>query len=241
MKIDAKKFTKLMKKFMMDSSSQIVECLLDFNEEGLEIKAMTGGNLATSYIKINKTFFTDYENIGKIGVINFGEFVSAFDKFKSIIDLNLSGVTLILKEKNKKILFPISDEDIITDTYKEINLEYECYFELTPKDIKDIFETTKIKNNKIEHYQIEITDKVYITAVGKYKSVFEYDKKYENVSKKASFASIFQDCIYAIAANDDDTRIKIFIEDDAPITIIEESDDHILKVVIAPFIVNEEQ
>jgi hypothetical protein len=250
-KLKTKDFISLIEIFKMNDVMEINDAILKFTEEGFKVQSFTASKTASSSLKIKKDFFVEYDKeFGNIGLDDMGELISVLSKFKDTVTISKDNSILTIEEGKKKCETGLIDERYINDEFKEIELEYDINFDLTIKQLAEIFSSRDIKRKTTDSSKktdiqifLKIKDKkLFIILKDKYTfthEVLEFREEDEIPDMTVKFGRPFFDAmnnfIKTTSKGKEMTeKINISIKEDYPMMVIKEDENYELKIIIAP-------
>ena len=228
MKIEKSKLVEYLSKVQMSGSQQIIECILDFSDEGLKINSDCPTEQSKVMGLLKPSAFQEYASMGKLGVNDFSGFINALGRFDKIITISQVGNVMIVNEDKKKVEIELINTEFISSAKDAPTLTFKTSFKLPPKKIQTIFTDAKISKDAI--IKIETAEnQIQISNTGKYKFTNVFDVEGCEGGIKAKYGEPLVDAISKLTG-----EIKISLSTDYPIEILEESDDMWIKVIVAP-------
>ena len=128
MKIKTKTLTNFLSKVQMNGSQQIMECILDFKDDGLHINADCPSEQSKSIGHLKPKAFQEYEVIEKFGVNDFDGFIKCLDRFAELVEVKKEGNVLVVTENKKKVEIELIHTDFIAESKGIPELEFESRF-----------------------------------------------------------------------------------------------------------------
>lgn len=230
MKIKTKIFREFLEKVRMDGHQAIDEVLFQFEATGLKIVANSKAQLSSVNAELKASAFANYEPIGKIGIGELGIFNRALKRFEETIDIVKSGNVLTLKEDKKSVDVELVSEDYIEGMREAPNLEYEEEFKLTAKKLNEIYGDALLNSDA----NIIISTKkasVVFQNSGKFKFTSEFDAPTCNGGAVVKFGEALIDATKSLTGD-----LVINVKSDFPITVKEETDTSVIRILVAPLV-----
>ena len=228
MKIEKSKLVDYLSKIQMSGTQQILECILNFSDEGLSINA----DCPTEQSKISGLLkpkaFQEYAAIGKIGVNDFDGFIRALGRFEKLINMKQEGNVLIAEEAKKKVEIELINIEFISSAKDMPELKFETTFKLPPKKMQSIFADSILSKDAVIKIETA-TDQIQISNTGKYKFTNVFDVKGCKAGIKGKYGEPLVDAISRLTG-----ELTIDLSTDYPIRISEEGEDMWIKVIVAP-------
>jgi len=228
MKIEKKEFVDFLSKVQMSGTQQIIECVFNFDDDGLSINADCPTEQSKIISMLKPSAFQEYAAIGKIGVNDFGGFIGALKRFNKLLTMTQEGNVLIVEESKKKVEVELINIEFIKEPKEIPDLKYAAVFKLPPKQIQDIFADAKLSKDAVIIIETA-TDQIRISNTGKYKFTNVFDAKGCPAGIKCKYGEPLVDAIAKL-----DGEIQISISDDYPIEILETSENTEIKIIVAP-------
>lgn len=228
MKIEKKKLVKFLEKVQMSGSQQIMECILDFTDAGLNINADCASEQSKAIGLLKPSAFKEYSNIGKIGVNDFNGFIGAINRFDNIIELKQEGNVMIVNEDKKKVEIELINTEFITSGKEAPNLEFNAVFKVPPKKMQSIFTDANLSKDAVIKIETA-TNQVKIENTGKYKFTNIFDVEGCVGGVKAKYGEPLVDAISRLT-----DELIVSISTDYPIQIEEKNEESEIKIIVAP-------
>jgi hypothetical protein len=232
MKIKTSVFLNFIQKAGMTDT--VNNCMLNFSKDGLIIKTAATNKLAMIDALLKSTAFTEYEEIGKIGIDPLLDLKSILKRFKESIKIKVEGNVLILSEEGKKIEFPITDTQFIDAFPEPKNLEFHETFALPSEKVQEIIKDSML--NKDSYITI-ITEpgKVKLQNSGRYKFLHEYAVPTVEKETKSKFGDPFVKSTDALTGT-----LEFSTRTDYILKVVEKTDISLITVLIAPLITKDD-
>src|SRR3990172_685161 len=139
MKIDVNVLVKFLSKVKMNTSQAVNDCILDFRASGLYIDADSPTKQVKVIGELKSSAFSDYEDIGKGCVNDFGNIVNVFGRFEGDVNIAKSANLLKLSGGNKKVNVELVSENYIEKSGVLPKLDYENKFSIEMASLKSIY------------------------------------------------------------------------------------------------------
>jgi hypothetical protein len=234
LKIKRDKMVSFLEKIKLNNS--IVELLFNFTDSGLEINTtdLTKTSMVTA--TLNKNAFTEYEQLGEVGVQNLQELITILKTFDDDITITKSGNLLTISENKYKLETELVDSEYLEKAPDAPQLEYNEKAEILGNEINKFISNINI--NKTYTLNIQTEDKKLVfNNTGKYKFTKEFDSDVLIGGFKGSYSTPFIDAITAFSG-----KIVLNMNKDKPdgypINIYEKTDDSIISIIVAPIMSN---
>jgi len=229
MKIESKKLISFVKKIHM---GEIDECLFEFTESGLSIKATTPAKMAFVSGMLKKEAFTDYESIGPVALNDIKSIINVLGRFGSEVDLQKEGNMLTVKNGNKTVSIELMASQFLEKEQPTPDLTPDESFTISAKEVAEIFKDVRM-NKDAELYIETKPGVVRFRNTGKYK--FQNDFPNENIKKevKVKFGLPLIDAIESLTDN-----LEFGVKTDYPAVIKENTDESEILIIVAPRVEN---
>jgi len=228
MKIEQKKLETFLSKIEMGKSHQIRECVFDFEEKGLKICATDSPKQVRISGILKSVVFTEFEQIGKLGIDNLQEFISVIKRFKGEISLKHESNLLTLKGSGKEVEVTLADLNFISTDTSEPALEFIDTFELPEGKIQDIFSDVGLNSDSVISIQTE-PKKLLISNTGKYKFKHALDAPMCKGGALSKFGEPLVGGLERLSG-----KLEISMGTQYPLKALEKTDDSIITVIVAP-------
>jgi len=231
MKIKNNVLAEFIKESSLSGEHAITEVKLDFNENGLDITAVSSGNTIMIRAQLPKKSFEEYAEFGKIGVINYSELTKVLSALKEDVVITKEGNMLVFKG-GRTIEVPLADESIIKDIDKMPNLKYENTFPLHKKVFTEIENNLSLASGSSDAATVRFigVNKQLTTKYGtKYK--FTDVENIDEISDKfeVKFGQPLFNAVHNLTGD-----LTIQMKSEYPITIMKKNDLYAIKIIVAP-------
>ncbi len=233
MKIKKSVLTEFLKKCLMEDTQEIQETILRFESDGLKISANSPPKQARVMGWLLKGAFKEYEELGNVGVNDFGTIIKVLDRFGDEIILTKEGNLLTVKGARKSVDIELVSENFIETDTTDPELEFTETFNTTASALKDIFKDVKMNKDAVMKWTTE-EKKVKITNTGK----FKFKNELEAPSCKGGTTVKFGEPLIH-ATNKLDGNLEISVATDYPMKVREKTDTSIITLIIAPRVEDE--
>jgi len=208
----------------------INELILDFTDIGMQLNCVDLTQTICVDAILLKSAFEEYESIGKVGLSELSTLISIINKFNEIVEMNVDGNLLVLKQKGKKVELEITDAEFITNTKDSPKLEFNETFNINASNINSFINDISVNATKSVIIKTE-PKKVILTNKGRYKFTQEYsiDEIVGGVNIRFGLP-----LIQAVKAFKDDIEISLKQDDSYPMLIAQHNDDYKINIIIAP-------
>ena len=234
MKVKTKTLSSFLKKVRMSGAQSISEGVLRFEKEGLKFSANSDAQQARVMGWLKTGAFTEYEELGNVGLNDLENVVKVLDRFDDDISITKEGNLLTVKSKGKKVEIELVNENFLNTDTNEPNLEFQETFDITASKLHDIIKDVKM--NKDATLTIKTAAKaVLFTNTGKYKFANTIEAETCKGELMCSFGSPFTDAVENL-----DGPLQISVGPNYPCKIIEKVETSIVTFIVAPIVENEE-
>lgn len=231
MKIDKKKLITFIKKVHMN---EIDECLFEFSEEGLNIKATTPAKMSFVSATLKAEAFEDYVSFGPVALNDIRNLLSVIDRFGKDIELTKEGNIITIKGDKKTVDIECMAAQFLEEQQQVPNIEPTEVFTITSTQLTDIFKDVKM--NKDAELIIETKkDAVQFSNTGKYKfkTAFEIEGIAEEVRVKFGLPLIE-------ALSNLTESLEFGVRTDYPAVVKEKTEESEVTIIVAPRVENKE-
>jgi len=232
MNIKTKVFNTFLKKVKMDGTQIVDEAIFDFNDGGLKISAMTGGNTTRIDAMLMSSAFGQYEAIGKVGVQGIAQITKILDTFKDEVDISIEGNVLRLKEGGRKVEVELIDLQFLTEVGALKELQFDETIKIKSVDLNKFISDVNI-NKDFELIFDTKPKQLILSNTGKYKFTQILPVEEAQGGVTAKFGAPFIDVVKALTDN-----ILLSMKTDFPIKILEKTDVSTIVIITAPRIEN---
>jgi len=233
MKINTKTLAAFLKKAQMEGTEGVEECILDFQKEGLKINANSKAQLSRVMAWLKTSAFTEYEELGKVGVNDLTNIIRVLERFGDDITISKEGNLLTIKSKGKKVDIELVAENFLATDTGEPSLEFEETFDITAQKLKSIFSDVKLNKDAIIKIETDVK-KVKFSNTGKYKFVNEI---VADTCKGGTLLKLGEPFIEATSRLDG--NLNISIKTDYPVKVMETTETSVITVIVAPRVESE--
>jgi len=234
MKINKNNFLTFLKKINMDGSEKINDVILDFNETGLNVKAMTQTNITLVVANLKSLVFEDYSVLGKIGVQDLDMLIKIMARFKDKIEIIVEGNLLTLKEGGKKVETELVDIQFIQETQVPDSLEFDEHIDISSGVINSFIADVSV-NKEFAIILTTIENNLILKNTGKYKIT----ETIKTDDAKGGTTAKFGDAFVSIMKNLTDD-VTISFKTDYPLKVVEINEFGSVTIITAPRIDREE-
>jgi len=147
MKIEAKHLSEFIKKVGINYGGEsfvLQECILNFQETGLVVEAIDEMNTTMITGVLNKSAFTSYEPIGKIGLNNLNKVKKMIDRYSGELTFNKKDNLLVFSNGKREFDFVLPHIDSIKEPAQKPDLNYTVNFELKSDFFGDVTKNADI-------------------------------------------------------------------------------------------------
>lgn len=229
MKIESKLLIDFVDEISMDGL--LNECVIDFEENGVSVIALTTDNIAGIISKMSKNVFSSYESIGSIAIDNILLFRKFLERFSDgLVTITKEENLLRFKTENKEGEFILASTDFIKKPSKVPTFDYKTIIKIDSRIIKDAYKTAEIFEDHVNVIKISIKDNELTVSSGETSNIKErlkLDKNYNNTTVKVG--EHLGKCIKFL-----DDEITLKLDSGFPVTIEKKSENKRLTYVVAP-------
>ena len=229
MKIEKNKLKTFLTKTKFSGEDELREVILNFGDNGLEINAVC--LVKTSMVNgiLKKEAFEEYEAFGEIGIMNLPNLLRVMDSFDKTLNISVDGNLLVVSEASRKVEVEYADPDVISKTDISLDIEFDEEFTIESSIINKFIARASINTD----FDISlITDEGKLTLTnskGAYKFTEEVAIEGLENKLKATFGKSLVNVIAPLSG-----EVKIFIKEDAPLKIVETTDDSQIELITSP-------
>lgn len=237
MKIDSKILSEFVKKTAISlagDSYGINECVFDFQENGLNVEAITESNTVFVAAFLEKKAFISYEPIGKVGIGSTVKLRKIIDRFENDITFKKQENLLIFSNNGRQFDFVLPHIEAIVAAPKQPNLEYMTTFKVDSKFFIDALKNADILEKGLS-IKLSGKDRQLTAECG------EDDKARETVSIpeireeiKVKFGEPFREVIGVL-----DGTVTVSLKSNYPAKILVKTEMMAHTFIIAPMVDNE--
>ena len=169
MKIKAKVMKEFLTRFRMSGQQKILECILEFGQDGMHIVANSPSRSCRSQGWLKTNAFAQYEVLPKVPLNDLDNFVSLFSRFEDEIELVKKGNVLVIKDGNKSVEVELVDDEYIKVDAVKLSLDgFKEKFVVPSKKLKEIYADVSMNKDCIMTVSVG-PGGVKFTNTGKYK------------------------------------------------------------------------
>lgn len=230
MKIESNVLEEFLKIIRMN---EVEQCLMNFNDKGLEITAasQTAHNMGSGLLE--KKHFKDYTELGSIGVDDLSKLKNILKKNKGDVELSVKGNVMQMSFEKKELEFSLVDEKYIEKSPGDKEIPFDTVIRLSAEQLNDFFSDISINTDEVIH--IHTVDKGFkLFNSGKYKFTHNIDSEETKEGTKVNFKEPFFNTLTAVKKGD----VTLQIKTDYPATVFYETETAKYKFIIAPRVDN---
>jgi len=235
MKVKTNILKAFVNKIRMDSKQGIDEAVFNFDKDGLKINANSPPKQVRVMGWLKTGAFVEYEEFGKVGVNELGNFHKILGRFGEDISLKKEGNLLTIKEKGKKVDIELAAEEFLSGDTGEPELEFADNFSISATALKGIFNDAQINSDAIIKIETE-EKKVKFSNTGKYKFLTEL----EATTCKGGVNVKFGEPLIS-ATTKLDGNLEVSVKTNYPAKILEKTENSIITVIVAPRVEDEDE
>ncbi len=234
MKIKKEVLATFLKKSIMSGPEQIEEAVFKFEKEGLKINANCVSTLARSMSWLKTSAFTEYEEMGNVGMNDLNNVVSVLERFGEFVNLSKEGNLLTIKGDGKKVDIELVAENFLKTDEGEPKLEFAETINLKSGKLADLF--ADVTMNKDATIKFETKEKILeVSNTGKYKFL----NTIEAPSCKGGVVVTFGEPLIN-ATTKLKGEVEISIKTNYPMKIREVTEHSVISIIVAPRIEGDE-
>lgn len=234
MKIENRKLTEFLQKVKLQGMEEIRETILDFNNEGLHIEAMSMNGAVFVNATLSKDAFLQYEAIGKIALQDIPMILKVINRFGKELTIEVRENIIVLKDEEKEMTTELMNVDYIKPMEELPNFEFAETFKLPINFIQSTLDDASV--NKEYSMIFETIEKSLIAkSTGKFKFLRSFKSEDIKGGTKVEFGTPF---INAVTNLNND--VEISLKSQYPIKIVEKTDSSLIIIVSAPLTKPEE-
>jgi len=225
----------------VNCKNSIMECKFNFDESGINMKAMSNDNQFIVSGHFPKKNFKKYEVLGEIAIQDLNNFINFLKRFagQSVHILKKENF-LFFHTKNREGEYILSALEYIEDFKKDISkLEFDTTIKIDVKRIKEAYinAETVLSSKDIKYALLKNENDKLVIEVGEQNKIREI---IEVVGIPKDLFCKFPEYLGYIAEILSDGEISISLKTNYPISIISKNEQMKINYIVAPSVESEE-